>query len=167
MAFGRASFSSPSPTLPHGPGAALNHSPNRGVSLIPRWPISDSVGAPDSSRRQPNLSPLECEFSDLCLQIEHLQRCRFCREYISRVADAQRPEPVPQVLRYYPIEIRASYMNPCVRTLWGKPYRNQLWTPTLPIKPGWVQISSSHLSCPLLPCDVPSQLTSKLFLAVY
>lgn len=83
------------PIPPHGPGAALNHSPNRGVSLIPRWPISDSVGAPDSSRRRPNLSPLECEFPDLCLQIAHLQRCRSCREYISRVADAERPEPPP------------------------------------------------------------------------
>lgn len=33
-------------------------------------------GAPNSSRRQPNLSPLECEFSDLRLQIAHLQRCQ-------------------------------------------------------------------------------------------
>lgn len=166
-AFGRVSFSSPGPTLPHGPGAALNHSPDRGVSLIPRWPISDSVGAPDSSLRRPNLSPLECEFSDLCWQIAHLQRCRSCREYISRVADA---EPVPQVLHYYPIEIRASYMNPCVRTLLGKPanpIETNCGAPPLPIKPGRVQISSSHLSCLLLPCDVPSQLTSKLFLAVY
>lgn len=47
-----------------------------GQRLIPRWPISDSVGAPDSSHRQPNLSPLEWEFSDLCLQIAHLQQCQ-------------------------------------------------------------------------------------------
>lgn len=49
----------------------------RGHPLSPLWPISDSAGGgglQTHPHRQANLSPLECEFSDLRLQIAHLQR---------------------------------------------------------------------------------------------
>lgn len=65
----------------------------RGHPLSPRWPISDSAGGGGEGlqthpHRQANLSPLECEFSDLRLQMAHLQERQgsnnnLSEEYIS------------------------------------------------------------------------------------
>lgn len=55
--------------------------------------------------------------------VSKLER-HLCREYISRVAAAEHfGVPVPQVLHYFPAEIRPSYTNPLVSMLLGKPYR--------------------------------------------
>lgn len=68
--FGWVSFSSSSPVLlsiiPLAEGSAYDS------SLSHIW----LSGAPDSSDHQSSLSPLECEFSDLRLQIVHLQQCQ-------------------------------------------------------------------------------------------
>lgn len=120
-AFGRVSFSPP----PRPRHCTQSFPPQPwGQRLIPRWPTSDSAGAPDSSHGQPKPSPPECQLSDLCLQIAHLQRrpSRNAASVGNLVPDAGRWEtPVPQVLHYFAAEIRASSTNPCVRMLLGKP----------------------------------------------
>lgn len=71
--FGWVSLSSSGPVLL----SIIPPQQSQGQPLIPPCPISDSVGAPDSSHHRPNRPPpLECEFPDLRLQIVHLQQCQ-------------------------------------------------------------------------------------------
>lgn len=76
-------------------------SQQRGQPLIPPSPNIWLSRAPDSSHRQPNLSPLECRFSDLRLQIVHLQQCQ-SRNTIS-FGNIFLPQLMPNVLWLSPV----------------------------------------------------------------
>lgn len=103
--FGWVSFSSSGTVLlsiiPSAEGSASDS------SLAHIW----LSGAPDSSDHRPNLSPLECEFSDLRLQIVHLQQCQSRNtisfgNIFSSTAEAECSLTEPCVPRYFSISLK-------------------------------------------------------------